>query len=411
MGSWTAWPKPPTALTKVNGEPDIILGNFGDNQPLEVLAVVELKRPGTGFDLPQPSYRNRTPVEQAFDYANGFPLCRWVIVSDMRSLRLYSVDSKDEYHDLDLQPVAQEEQGPSHGRLSEVCRLISFSNLVLGGIDSPTARLLAAVHGQRDYFRDSFYGLDAEIRATLLSAIELATGRNYKRSDQALALQRLLDRLLFIFFCEDHPDRLLPKNLLKDLTDRAIKAPGSSRTKVYDHVKVLFRDLDVGADTEYWKIPRYNGELFKEHQLLDSLNLPDQLYSKNFSWHGAGATELTIHGVYGLHVFDFWRALDRYLLGNLFERSIGDPEALLHGGRPDARHAFGIFYTASRLARFVAGSAVSAMLEEDTELDTTIIRIAVDGGTEADINEVVSLLSRRKIADLTCGSGAFLTAA
>jgi hypothetical protein len=27
---WTAWPKPPVALTGLDGEPDLILGNFGD---------------------------------------------------------------------------------------------------------------------------------------------------------------------------------------------------------------------------------------------------------------------------------------------------------------------------------------------------------------------------------------------
>src|ERR1700730_944477 len=77
--------------------------------------------------------------------------------------------------------------------------------------------------------------------------------------------------------------------------------------------------------------------------------------------------------------------------------------ALVPGGRPDARHAFGIFYTASRLARFVAASAVSAMLDEDTELNAIIARIAAHGGTESDINEVVSVLSRRKISHLECG--------
>jgi hypothetical protein len=408
-GSWTAWPKPPIALTGLDGEPDLILGSFSSDQILEALAVVELKRPGTGLDAPQPSYRNRTPVEQAFDYAVGLPSCRWVIVSDMRSLRLYSVYSKEEYHEFDLQPTGPE--GHGEDLLHETYRLLAYENLAFGEVDSPTARLLAAVQSQRDYLRDSFYAIYADIRASLLTAIESAVADGYTRPEQVLAVQRLLDRLLFIFFCEDHPDRLLPKHLLKDLTDRAIKAPGSSRTKVYEHIKMLFRDLDTGADTEYWKIPRYNGELFKQHELLDKLNLLDELYSKRFTWQGSGATQLTVRGVYGLHVFDFWRALDRDLLGNLFERSIGDLEALAHGGRPDARHAFGIFYTASRLARFVAASAVSAMLDEDSELNAIIARIAAHGGTDSDINEVVSLLSRRKIADLTCGSGVFLTAA
>ena len=408
-GSWTAWPKPPIAATGLEGEPDLVLGHFRNDEPPEVLAVVELKSPGTSFDSPQPSYRNRTPVEQAFDYADGLPSCRWVIVSDMRFLRLYSIDTQDEFHQLELQPIAPGTRGQD--ALHEAYRLLAYSNLVAGSVDSATARLLAAARSQRDYFRDGFYGIYAEIRATLLSTLQTALGETYSRPEQVLAVQRLLDRLLFIFFCEDHPDRLLPKGLVKDLTDRAIKSPGSSRTKVYDHLNMLFRDLDVGVETDHWNIPRYNGELFKRYKLLDDLKLSDDLYSKRFTWQGAGASQLTVCGIYGLHVFDFWRELDRDLLGNLFERSIGDLEALAHGGRPDARRAFGIFYTASRLARFVAGSAVSAMLDEDTQLTSTIARISTKGGNDDDIEEVVDLLSRRKVADLACGSGVFLTAA
>jgi N-6 DNA Methylase/TaqI-like C-terminal specificity domain len=409
-GSWTAWPKPPTAITGLDGEPDVILGHFGNDRPAESLVVVELKRPGTGYDSPQPSYRNRTPVEQAFDYAIGLPTCRWVFVSDMRSARLYSVDSREEYHELDLQAPSLAAAKPAF--LREAYRLLAYDNFIFTGADSPTARLLVAARSQRAYLRDGFYGVYADIRATLLDAIESAVGDRFDRVQQVLGLQRLLDRLLFIFFCEDHPDRLLPKNLLRDLTDGAIKTPGSSRTKVYDQVKMLFRDLDTGADAGVdWKIPRYNGELFKKHEIIDEIRLPDQLYYKNFAWQGAGAAQLTVRGVYGLHIFDFWRALDRDLLGNLFERSIGDLEALAHGGRADARHAFGIFYTQTRLARFVASSAVSAMLEDDADLEALMSRVAQNGGTDHDIDEIVSLLARRKIADLTCGSGVFLTAA
>jgi N-6 DNA Methylase len=199
--------------------------------------------------------------------------------------------------------------------------------------------------------------------------------------------------------------------LIRDLTDQAVRAPGASTSKVYDQLKALFRDLDIGADTGFWKIPRYNGELFKNTKIVDDLTLPDRLYSRNFAWQSPNGAQRSVQGIYGLHIFNFWRELDRDLLGNLFERSIGDIEALAHGGRADARRAFGIFYTASRLARFVASSAIAAMLAEDNELNDAVAAVSAAPDDLGTIDRVVDLLKRYRVADLACGSGVFLTAA
>ena len=72
--SWTAWPKPKSADTGLSGEPDLLLGQRG-RDAFETAAVVELQRPGTPLDGPQPSYHGRSPVEQAFDYASSLPAC------------------------------------------------------------------------------------------------------------------------------------------------------------------------------------------------------------------------------------------------------------------------------------------------------------------------------------------------
>ena len=175
-------------------------------------------------------------------------------------------------------------------------------------------------------------------------------------------------------------------------------------------MKKLFRDLDIGANTEHWKIPRYNGELFKDTPIIDELTLPDSLYSRNFVWQSSSGGQRSVQGVYGLHVFDFWRELDRDLLGNLFERSIGDLEALAKS-RTDARRAFGIYYTASRLARFVASSAVSAMLDADAELNNAVSSVNSAKDSDSAVDRVISLIRRYRVADLACGSGVFLTAA
>jgi len=59
--------------------------------------------------------------------------------------------------------------------------------------------------------------------------------------------------LLFIFFCEDHPDRLLNHDLVKGVVERAVLMPGRSHTKAYDALKQLFHDLDTGVEAGAWR--------------------------------------------------------------------------------------------------------------------------------------------------------------
>lgn len=402
---WTVWPKPKASELGLTGEPDAVLGISGSDG-FEALAVVELKKPGANLDAPQPSYQNRTPVEQAFDYARQIPSCRWVILSNMKLVRLYAVETQDEYHTIYLAPgEAQADE------LGIAYRLLAETNLIADGGDSSTARILAAVRDAQASFREAFYKIYSDIRADLLNVVEEWSAGSHSRILQVLAVQRLLDRMLFIFFCEHHPDRLLPANFVKDLTASAIRMPGASNTKAYNQLKLLFRDLDVGVQTRLWSVPRYNGELFKPDPIVDQLTITDDFYDKEYRWSDRTHAR-TVRGIYGLHVFDFWRELDRDLLGNVFERSIGDLAALAHGGRPDARAAFGVFYTATRLARYTAASAVEAMLSNDTRLAGLLERSTKPGiDPQKIVSEVMERLKVYRIADLSCGSGAFLTAA
>ncbi len=408
-GAWTAWPKPATDATRLAGEPDLLLGNFNNAGTFEALTVVELKRPKTSLDAPQPTYENRTPVEQAFDYAKRLPTCRWVIVSNMEILRLYAINFSDEYHELDLEPIAP----GRNDNYRDLYRLAGYDYLIDGGTDSSTSRLLAAARDEQASFREGFYKIYVEMRDILLDTVDQWCEGKYDRNTQILAVQRLLDRLLFIYFCEDHPDGLLRNGLVKEITELALRLPGSSTTKAYEQLKALFRELDIGVRTPFRQIPKYNGELFKYHRVVDELMVEDELSTRRFAWTSPTQGRRVVEGIYGLHVFDFWREFDRDLLGNLFERSVGDLTALAHGGRPDARKAFGIFYTASRLARFVASSAVGAMLDKDAQLKAAITRASTNQFTDPNdiIDEIVALLCQYQIADLACGSGVFLTAA
>jgi len=71
------------------GTVDLALGEFTPARA-SVVAPVELKGPKTGLDSIMPG-RAKTPVQQAWEYANDAIGARWVVVSNMRELRLYAV--------------------------------------------------------------------------------------------------------------------------------------------------------------------------------------------------------------------------------------------------------------------------------------------------------------------------------
>ena len=81
----------PKNLTGPKRFDDFSLGFFGAGQV--VFGTAEFKSPGVDLDAPQPfsGYAGRTPVEQAFTAISGLSSCRWVLVSNFRELRLYSV--------------------------------------------------------------------------------------------------------------------------------------------------------------------------------------------------------------------------------------------------------------------------------------------------------------------------------
>jgi hypothetical protein len=71
--------------------PDIALGRFANN-PAEVFIVGEYKGPKTDLDIKQKGdgYQNRTPVEQARNYASLVPSCQFYLVTNMKEWRLYA---------------------------------------------------------------------------------------------------------------------------------------------------------------------------------------------------------------------------------------------------------------------------------------------------------------------------------
>jgi hypothetical protein len=84
------------------GEVDLALGHFSAGRT-DILAPFELKGPSLkNLDAIMPG-RAKTPVQQAWEYANDAVGAQWVVVSNQRQLRLYAVGrGRRDYESFDL---------------------------------------------------------------------------------------------------------------------------------------------------------------------------------------------------------------------------------------------------------------------------------------------------------------------
>jgi hypothetical protein len=408
----SAYPKAPSSLTKIMGEPDVLLGSFGRAEP-EIVAVLELKKPGTNLDAPQAGHHGRSPVEQAFEYGEAIFGVRWVLVSDMRIVRLYSIDSMLEYESFDLRGCVEGTRARENFR--GLYYLLGHDSLVAEGVHSPTSLLLRkSLSRQRD-IKEAFYDTYYSIRRDLLFALRDASAHllpHPDTEDLLEAVQRLLDRMLFLYYCEDSPDQLIPRETIKNLTTAARGLPGPSPHKVYDALKHLFREIDTGSPPHSGlRLNGYNGELFKEHKIIDEVDLPDSLHDKTYIVEERDGSTRLVQGVWGLHVFDFWRELNEHLLGHIFEESLSDltefkasTSAVTLAEKLAERKQHGIYYTDDLLSDFLVGNALRALLDDRTSG-------AIDSDEGDRLRHRINVLESLRIVDFACGSGAFLVSA
>ena len=87
--------------------PDAVLGYFS-NTVSQVLAVVEVKKPSVNLDEKQNRKDQSSPVNQAFAYQHKHSYCEWIIVSNIREIRLYSKDSSTRYESFWIEQMAED---------------------------------------------------------------------------------------------------------------------------------------------------------------------------------------------------------------------------------------------------------------------------------------------------------------
>lgn len=376
------------------GEVDLALGHFSA-AGTQVVAPFELKGPSLkNLDAIMPG-RAKTPVQQAWEYANDAIDARWVIVSNQRDLRLYAVGrGRRDYEAFDLTRL------DDAGVLKRFVLILGAENL-LGG--NTQALLERSLREDKD-ITNQLYKDYSKLRENLLNFI----GARHTEipPEEAIGLaQKILDRVIFIAFAEDTV--LLPDDSIRNAV--AHESPYAEPSPKWETVKALFDAVDRGNPR--LKIPPYNGGLFAPDPKLDTLNIPDHV-CEQFA---------------GIAAYDFRSQVSVTILGHIFEQSITDIEqkhAEVRGHAPpktSKRKREGVVYTPGFVTQFIVEHTIGAHLREHFGAllaahangtdKSGAIRWREKGAELQFWRDYLDAIAGLRILDPACGSGAFLIAA
>ena len=367
------WTLKQEAKTEVDGkEADGSLGYYSKTSA-KTRCVIELKDAQCNLDSKQQSRESKqTPVEQAFQYLYKFADCDWVIVSNFRYTRLYHKSKgQTAYEEFDILNLHEERE------FKRFYYCLCKENL-LNENSCSQMDLLIKQSGEADIdITKEFYAEFKTVRKILFEHIV----NNNPNFDKKLLLektQKLLDRFIFIFFCEDTAG-LLPHNTVENIYKMAQNSFSLSECKIWEQFRGLFVAIDKGNNNVNPPINAYNGGLFAYDEILDKLIIKDEMFTH----------------IKELARYDFESDLNVNILGHIFEQSLSDLEQIkneLDGIQEDKKNSKrkkdGIFYTPEYITHYIVEETIGKYLEENPDKLETI-----------------------KILDPACGSGAFLNQA
>lgn len=403
---WTVQKNQPVG----KGNVDVALGSFTADTAT-IIAPFELKGAKTRDLDAVMAGRNKSPVQQAWEYAMDAKGAKWVLVSNYREIRLYAVGyGRKDYERFDLTQLAKPEQ------YARLMLLLSAENL----LGERTFGLLKESENKDKEITDKLYQDYKTLRSRM---IEMLTKDNPSVPvlDIIQHTQTILDRILFVAFAEDRG--LLPDDTLKRAYDTRNEF---NPQPVWGNFKGLFQAIDKGSPP--LNITGYNGGLFANNDQLNDLFLSDAL----------------CEGFRKIGEYDFDSDVSVNILGHIFEQSITDLEEIKANAsgaedfdkKKSKRKKDGIFYTPPYITRYIVEQAVGGWLNDRkqeigfdklpvlTDEDYDSIKVVTSGRgknktSKLSYNKAIEkhitawesykeALSNIKVLDPACGSGAFL---
>lgn len=360
----------------------------------KVVGVIELKDHKT-TDL-------KKVETQAFQYKSQNKDARYVIISNFEKLRLY-IDNATEHREWNLFTMTEDD-------FLELYCCLAWSQIEKGiAIQMKESSVSIEKYVTKALYRD--YSLFKNNLFEDILKNNPSQGTDIQEWQLLLykKTQKLLDRLLFIFFAED--GGLLPPNSMVQILNQWQQLKDlDAYIPLYNRIKQYFGYLDKGNDSR--GIFAYNGGLFREDEILDALTISDDLLFKHTS---------------KLAEYDFKSDVDVNILGHIFEHSLSEIEEVtqrIMGVEVDAskskRKKDGVFYTPPYITKYIVENTVGKLCEEKKqELGIEEKEYFSDRKrqkqTKQNLLEKLTIyrdwLLQITILDPACGSGAFLNAA
>ena len=464
--AFTLYPKYPIAGAGANGgvgEADLAIGYYSNANGAETPQVLcEFKDIRSALDIEQRRKGNRrSPVRQGLDYLSharrGFigsepVLPTWCIISDMNEFRLYWYDRG---HQQSLRFVIQPRDLFQTGGLLLPSVEAQFERFLFARVfhretlltHGGKAPLLGLIQQQRYKDRDlekQFYGDYKTVRDQLYTLLLENNGEGTERFPGTRGrivrlAQKLLDRFIFVFYCEDmgralaFPPQLLRNFLISRSNDEYFNEDSYT---LWDELKGLFSAMNTGAMFGPEKINKFNGGLFAVDHSLERLRIPNKFFCRKAqgqneaSLYQSKDTILYICASYN-YASTWAQGLDRaplveaatngdplakslglYTLGRIFEQSITELEILeaeadgrLSLNKISKRKRDGVYYTPEWVVERIVDETLGPRFSE--------LKIEcgwpVEGmPTLEALDAFVVRLQSFKVLDPACGSGAFL---
>ena len=369
----------------------------------KVIGVIELKDHKT-TDL---SHVER----QAFGYKSQHKDTKYVVISNFEKLRFY-IDNAVEHIEWNLFTITQEQF-----QLIYFC--LSWANIQA---DKPLKAKQDSVSNEDEVTQKLYKDYSAFKREIFADILAHNTDENTPKEHILLLFkktQKLLDRLLFIFFAED--SGLLPPNSMVEILNQWEQLKEMDEyVPLYNRIKKYFGYMNTGWQGKKYEIFAYNGGLFKPDEVLDGLTISDELLAQ-FTRKLAD--------------YDYSTDVDVNILGHIFENSLNEIEEITaqindgqlpslqggDGGRlVSKRKRDGVFYTPQYITKYIVENTVGKLCsEKKAEMGIVEQEYFSDKNRQTATKKRLldQLTAYREwllgitICDPACGSGAFLNAA
>jgi N-6 DNA Methylase/TaqI-like C-terminal specificity domain len=414
---------------EVEGEfADAVLGDFHDGVSPRFVVAVEVKGPKDPLDRPYGG-RRLSAVDQGYRYAINLP-CEWIVATSLREIRLYGKSTDQHtYESIDTEQIARDDAA-----LKRFVYLLGAPRVVHASGECHLAALRAESEKVGRELTHAFYGRYSEMRRGMFASLS-RDNPSLPRESLLSYTQRILDRVLFCAFAEDRG--LLPTDSLLKAFEH--KDPYHPRP-TWENFRGLFAAVDRG--NAGLGIHAYNGGLFSDHDPhFEALKVSDEVCAY---FRDLGGYDYRLPAEAATDFSTGHALIDVDILGHIFEQSIsdlekmrGDPGILAAEPATTAdrakgrRKTEGVFYTPAFITRTIVEQALGGVLTDRYD-DLRQRREAAEKGTartalaDPRVYDVDKLkgpakaalvefweawqdeLTRVRVVDPACGSGAFL---